>query len=255
MADNKQEEKKEKLSFKITQPPPFESLIQTIYTDSASFCTDVINPVFHAICHDFYGSKITIGQNRMIMTSVYFSEPIGKEDNGKAHVIERVLSPEALKDIDTRIKMVNGTLGVGGVGQDRYKNQYKLTQDGKDLLSNIIPSAVKSNNGKINWKQIVTEGSLTNTFSYSGNNQVYIEVMIDINKLVKQIYGSKDQNTGETYQYMVTLGNPINPIAAYGGNMIVKQWQLFIVKLSGSVIDRVAKSYGMSGQNSLGIIT
>ena len=69
-------EGKTKLGFTIPNPPQFESLIQTIYTDSARFCNDIINPVFHAICHDFYGSKITVGQNRMILTSVYFSEPI-----------------------------------------------------------------------------------------------------------------------------------------------------------------------------------
>lgn len=259
MADNenkkneeKKEVKREKLGLIIDQPPQFDSLIQTHYTDSSQFCDEIVNPVFSAILKDYYGSRVEITQSGQIILSLFFTEPINKdESDARLSAIERIITKESLQDIDNRIKLVNRTLGAA----DRYRAQYKLTQDGMDILEDIIPNSVKQSNGKINWKGITSEGCFNNNMAYTGNNQVYVQVVVDMNKVIRTIYGSKDKNTGETYQYAVLVGNPINPVSLYGGGLMTKQWQLFIIRLSGSAIDKVARTYGMSGNNNMGIIT
>ena len=237
--------KKEKLSFHVTQALPFENLIQTMYSDSSAFCNEAINPLMRMVFNDYYGSKIEVAQNKSIITSLYFAENNIK-DEGKTNAIERVITSDSLRDIDNRIKMVNNT-----IGSKSYQNQFKLTQDGKDILEDIVPSGVRQSNGKINWGAITSEGILKNTFGMN-NDVIYIQVVVDINKIIPLIYGSKDGD--DTYQYMVTIGNPINPQTTYGCNIIVKQWQMFVMKLSSNATRKIAQQYGISGQNNLGII-
>lgn len=256
MAENKNEGKnteqqqpKEKLELRLDNPLPFDSLIQTAYSTTGTFCDELINPLFHQVFSDFYGSKIEISMNRSLVTTLAFSE--NNIEDGRAHGIERTINKNNMNDIDNRIKLINNTLS-----SDRYHNQYRLTTDCKNLLENIVPSGARQSNGKINWSAISGEGCINNNFNFvaQGQSQILIQVQIDLNKLLRVIYGSSNEDKSDSYQYMVTLGGPINPVAGLGGQMIVKNWQLFIMKLSNKAVQEISKSYGMSGSNNLGFI-
>ena len=249
-AEAAKEEKDTKLRLRINNAPSFDPLIQTLYTDTAALCDELINPVMHTVFTDYFGSKIEIAQNRSIVTSLFFSEPVNAPNDGRAHAIQRLVTAESMKDIDNRLKMINNS-----VNTDRYINQYQLSQDGKDVLEEIIPAGARKSNGQVNWDSLVIEGCINNGYSYGGqNNQVLLQVVIDINRFIRKVYGATNPEKDETYQYMVTIGNPINPVSTYGGNLIVKHWQMFIMRLTGSAIEKVARAYGMSGTNNLGII-
>jgi len=239
-------EKKDKLVLELDTPVQFESLIQTAYYTTCSFCDEFINPLFHNVFSDFYGSKIEIANNRSLITVLAFYE--NNIDDTRVKGIERTIA-NGSNDVDSRIKLINNTLA-----SDRYHNQYKLTQDCKDLLESIIPGAARQQNGKIRWNDISGENCISNNFNFvSGNqSQVIIQVQIDINKLLRVIFGAK--NADDSFQYMAVLGNPINPVSGFGGQLIVKNWQLFVMKLSNKAVNEVTKSYGVSGQNNLGFI-
>ena len=132
-------EEKNKLVLELDSPVQFESLIQTAYSTTCEFCDEFINPLFHNVFSDFYGSKIEIGANRSMVTTLAFYEN-GVEDT-RAHAIERTITKESLNSVDTRIKLINNT-----IASDRYHGQYKLTQDCKDLLETVIPSAARQSN-------------------------------------------------------------------------------------------------------------
>lgn len=238
--------KDNKLVLELDTPVEFGSLIQTAYFTTCSFCDEYINPLFHNVFSDFYGSKIEIGNNRTLITSLAFYE--NNIDDTRAKGIERTVAGGS-NDVDSRIKLINNTLA-----SDRYHNQYKLTQDCKDLLEAVVPSAARQPNGKINWNAISGEGCISNNFNFvsGGQSQVIIQVQIDINRLLRVIFGAK--NTEDSFQYMAVLGNPINPVSGFGGQLIVKNWQLFVMKLSNNAVTEITKSYGLSGQNNLGFI-
>lgn len=241
------DEKKEKLVLELDTPVEFNSLIQTEYSTTCEFCDEYINPLFHNVFSDFYGSKIEIAANRSLITTLAFYE--NNIDDSRAKGIERTISKDSMNDVDNKIKLINNTLA-----SDRYHNQYKLTQDCKDLLENVIPSGARQANGKINWKLITGESCVSNNFNFvsGGQSQVIIQVQIDINKLLRVIYGAKNAN--DSFQYMALIGNPINPVSGLNGQLIVKNWQLFLLKLSNNAVQEITKSYGISGQNNLGFI-
>lgn len=241
------QEVKEKLVLQVKNAPAFDSLIQTAYTSSIEFCDEFINPVFRLIFADFYGSKIEVGANRMLITTLAFSE--SNIDDGRAHAVTRMFGKDAKNDVDARIQMINKT-----IGSSRYQNQFKLTQDAKDLLEDIIPTGARQSNGSINWGAISGEGAVTNTFNWINQPQPIIQVQIDINRLVKCIYAENDKESGDSFQYMVTLGGPINPVSGLNGQMIVKNWQLFILRLSNKTVEDIARTYGVTGQNNMGFI-
>lgn len=246
--NTKAAEEKKKLVLELDTPAEFESLIQTGYSTTCSFCDEYINPLFHNVFSDFYGSKIEVANNRTLITTLAFCET--NTNDTRAHGIERTVGGNA-NDVDSKIKLINNTLS-----SDRYHNQFKLTDDCKDLLESIIPGAARQGNGKINWNAISGEGCINNNFNFvnGGQSQVIIQVQIDLNKLIRVIYGAKSTVDDDTFQYMAILGNPINPVSGFGGQLIVKNWQLFILKLSNKAVQEISKSYGMSGQNNLGFI-
>lgn len=247
----KTQETQEKQKLKLTIPnrPRFDSMIATAYTSSIEFCNDFINPIFRSTFVDYYGSKIEVGINRMLIATLAFCEQNTAAEDGRVHAIERTITKETMQDVDTRIQLVNKSIGAR-----QYQNQYKLTQDGKDILEDIIPYGAKKNDGSINWNAISGEGAITNTFNFVQQQQPIIQVQIDLNRLAKLIYGGTEEETGGSFQYMVTLGSPINPVAGMGGQMIVKNWQLFILRLSSKTVEDIARSYGVTGQNNMGYI-
>lgn len=226
-------------------PVPFRNMVKTDFTDSHTFCKKVVNPIFDEIFPDYYGSQLEVGANRYLMFSFYFVEPDFMDDSKKdLRVIERVYTNNPQDKITTRIKYLNARNKGGQL------NTYKLTTAGKEMLEELVPT---DTGGKINWNAITSEGVLDKN-QYTGKEpKHYIKVMIDINKLVAKLYGRRDAVTNNKYQYLVQLGNPVNPITSYGGAVIIKQWQLLIIQLDESKVNDMAENYGMTS-NNLGII-
>lgn len=244
--DNNNNQKQEKLKISVDSHLEFIPVIEARYTDSTMFCEEIVNPLMNNTFKDYYGSRIEIEQNRMIGLYIFFMETASAEDDQRFACLERVVSQEAMKDMDNRIKYYNSTLNNSG-----YKGQYKLSKEGCELLEGLISNQFKRD-GKVQWKSVTTEINVNNAMTMA-QAQTCMRIKIDIHKLVKLVYGTKDGKN--EYQYMVTTGNPINPVSTYDGTIIAKQWQLFIQRLTSAEADKIARMYGYSGLNTMGIIT
>jgi hypothetical protein len=243
---NENKNNENKVNFNVDGAPPFTGLITTAYTDSVEFC-NVINGLMHNLFCDFYGSKIEVGQNRQICTALFFVEN-QNDSSGRVHAIERIMSKDTLSDMNTRLRIIN-SLNING----KHQNAYQLTSDGKEILERVVSLSIRNSKGKFDWEKVSDEKCFNNNYNFTGQNQVYYRVMIDINRLIKTIYG-KDKDGGN-YQYMVNLGGPINPVTTFTGEVITNKWQLFILRLSEKAVEDIAKKYGYGNMtNNLGII-
>lgn len=241
--------KDEKVSIKITAHSKFTPLIDSMYIDSTAFCEEICNVLFNSVFKDYYGSRVEITQNHAIGLCIFFKEQQQAPNDTRVSGIERTITPESMRDMNTRIREYNNSISPG-----TYRNQFKLTKDAKDLLEDLIPGYFKSNNGtSVNWDRASQEECSRTIMNQV--NQTCMKVHVDIHKIVKLYYGAKDDESGESYQYMVSVGNPINPVFTNGGGFMSSQWQLFIHRLKTEAVDKIGRMYGMSSQNNLGIIT
>ena len=249
--DKKETREKLKLTIPKENRPRFESMIETAYTSSSEFCDEFINPVFRGTFVDYFGSKIEVTANRMMVATLAFSE-LGStktEGDSRVNAIERVINEKTMHDVDARIQLVNKSIGA-----NRYQNQYRLTQNAKDVLEAVVPYAAKKSNGEINWKAISGEGAITDSFNFVQQQYPIIQVQIDLSRFAKLLYGGIEEDTGGAYQYMVNLGGPINPVTGLNGQLIVSNWQLFIMRLPLSTVEDIARKYGVTNQNNMGYI-
>lgn len=215
-------------------PIPFESTVQTDFTDSHMFCKNIIYPIFSKVWPDFYGSKIEVNQNRFIALAFYFAEPDYVDPNSdKIKALEKTFDKQQM-DINAKFRKINNEQN------NRVQDRYKLSKTAMDILEELVPTQ----QNKINWKAVVSEGSF-NTPGNQQNAKSYVRVMVDINRVVRKIFGPRDPKTGEEYQYLTLLGNPISPMQAQGGNVIIKNWQLVLIRGSVSAVKALAERYGM----------
>lgn len=238
-----------KLTIEVPNPNPFPSLFEVMYTDTEEFPT-FINGLLRPMFVDFYGSKVEIVQNKQLYSTIFFTEKYGYDNkdhqDGPYAAIERIVKKDGNRSADARIQSINHMSNYG-----RTK-LFKLTTEAQEALQDIIPSNfINKDNGKIDWNKIVYESSalLTN----GAQATPYVQVAIDINKVLQKLYGGTADGT--QWQYMVNVNNPIAPVATPHGTVSSK-WQLFITRVSTQWAQEIASQFGfVIGSNNLGIIT
>lgn len=216
----------------------FPKLIETLYADTDTI-SQLINSTFIKSCPQYYGSKIEVDQfTKGLKVTVFFTHNTKKNefpegtfevitpfnDNKKTNVIERMKAYNFQHQIGTRPKM------------------FKLTDDGKDVLSEFVP---RDNRGNINWNGITHETSITNAY---GSPQFIIGVQIDLLKFIRRVYGPE-------FSYNIFAGNPINNAQTMNGVSLSNNWQVFIMRASKEDIAKIAKMYGFGSANNMGIVT
>lgn len=229
----------------------FPSLIETAFGDTDTFC-ELINSIFCGACPQFYGSKIEIAQNRRIVASLYFNKvnndddqenlenTIYKEGSGQYKIITPVLNKANTSTSLQKIKAYN-FMHQGGT----RPKAFTLTEDGKSILSDFVPSSAYDKKGNIHWDSVTNEIYTSDNF---GRQKVTFGITIDFIRLIKKVYGAG-------YSYSVMVGNPVNQaIRTYGGNTVNQNWQIFILRASNEDIDALARRYGFASVNNMGII-
>ncbi len=226
----------------------FPDLISTMYSDTQLLSMG-INGVMNKIFSDYYGAKIEIVQNRQLMTSVFFSEDNSKQpEPGQYKAIEPIISKDKMNTADSRIAAINHVANFGS------RHLYKITDQGDQLLRDIIPdNVINRDSGKIDWAKIMIEGSFNQQGIWSARS--YVQVSIDIKKILKVMYGGKTSDGGE-WDYMVNVGNPINPVTTPLGETRANKWQLFVMRANRKDVEDMARALGLTwGTNDLNIVT
>lgn len=154
------------------------------------------NGFFRPVLSDYEGNCITV-INGQLYLELYFRDK-GVASGGQVKCIQAINKPiENKSDLMSR---------VSALSKANTSNQkLELTDKAKELLEEFM---LKSNNGKVNWKENVYE-----TIDKNFGNQSIITLCIrglDIYKILRTIYGVKDPSNDHRYQYQLEVNRPIN---------------------------------------------
>lgn len=228
---------------------PFPGLITTAYTDTDEMIT-MFNNFLAPLSPDFYGCKIEVNENKQMFVYLCFTDsdtPVNDKYQFKA--MEQIVDKNKINNsIDARIDYYNNTFA----NNNGIRNQiYKLTDKAKEVLKELMPPYAFYNGNQVNWKEYSCEIAL-NTF---GKSVIGYQVVVDFNKLLKKVYGDLCEDGGR-WNYLVLIGNPINPVRTFTGNLISNKWQLFILRLKDKDVYDVATQYGYQqfGGNKMGFV-
>lgn len=243
----------ERRKIQVVKEYEFPSLFEVMYTDTEELPA-IINGLLRKLFVDYYGSKVEIVQNKQLYTTIFFTEKYGysnenvetqSDEQKKYAAIERIISKNDNKSADARIQTLNHMSNYG-----RAK-LFKLTVEAQEMLQDLInPNFIHLDTNKVDWNKIVYESSAL----LNGNQAIpYVQVAVDINRILQKIYG-KNTN-GNEWQYMISVNNPIAPVATPHGT-ISNKWQLFITRVSTKSAQDIASQFGfVIGSNNMGIIT
>lgn len=250
MVEEKQQqqssEKKEKLTLKVEQPYKFGGFFSTCPVKSTNLSRDVHELLSSFFC-DVLGAKIIVDPNRNYQPSliVAFKENlVDSSEDARFHGIERIINKNNNDQIST-IKTLQRNNIIGG-------SHYKLTDDLKELLEDVVPSyAYNQNTHKVNWKIITKEESVNNVYNNYGQNYAIVSIALDLNRMCKYLFGADSDSNGH-YHYMVSVGNIMNPMYNTSGAIVSGEWTLFIHRIDDGTMNKVANDMGYGIINNLG---
>lgn len=232
---------------------PFPSLFEIMYTDTEELPT-VINGLLRPLFLDFYGSKVEIIQNRQLYATIFFTENSKymnqrNGEDGPYIALERIIKKGDPNSAESRIQSINHLSSFG-----RTKI-FKLSEKAQELLTDVIPTNfINNRKGKVDWDKLVYENS-ANLIPGSSDPIPFVQVAVDINRILQCIYGGKSDDNSYGWQYMINVNNPIAPVATPHG-AVSNKWQLFITRVNSIEAQQIASQFGfVIGNNNMGIIT
>lgn len=237
----------DRLKFEV-ESQDFPELISAMYIDSKQLST-AINNLMRSIFNDFFGTRLEITANHQLMASIFFSEDNAKKDGDRYNAIERIFTNKTLNNAEGRIEALNQFSAFG------RRNLYRISKNGDELLRDVIPNQfINRETLKVDWSKVTNEGSMQTNGIYQ--NQIYVQVMIDITKVLKIMFGSKNK-AGEEVQYAIQIGQPLNPTMTPLGEMKANEWQLLILRSNSDAVRNLASKLGYNFGNGsdLGIVT
>lgn len=252
---NTQNQKEEKLSLNV-MPSEFPGLITSMYCDTVQIAK-IINNFMKPIFPDCYGVRVepVMAPNspiKSLSVTIVFVDK-GKDSVGENQykALEPIVTQDKIKnDMSARLKYYNNLRT-----SNAFQKVYQFTDDAQQLLSELVPNFAFKGNGKVDWKKITSEFNLR---QYNNQSLIAVGLTVDFNKVLKKIYGYKTEDKS-TWNYLVMVGNPLNPQRTFDGNIVASKWQVFILRLKDKDVFDLANRYGydasMMGMNRMGIIT
>lgn len=243
MSEVKTEKKADRIPYEVkVEPMEFEPDYSGKFVSSLDFCK-LTNEYFRAAFVDFEGCTFEMA-NGMPTVSLYFNH---NKDVEGVHACERVADKIVGNSIIDRTR--------GRDLQMKEGDRYHITDDGIDVIKPLL-SGRFFNQGKPNWKQIVTDvtdRAAANYYQPQNVRQLTKIIGIDPRSICSLIYGNKDEE-GNYIDYgievkgdltiksglMPGIQNPNYALAitkAYNGN-ITKTYEKFGINTAGSNIVR-----------------
>lgn len=224
--------------FKIdVEPADFGPVGEFKLTTTKQFGA-LVNEIFKEAFVDFEGVLFDPGSSTMEPTfSLVFNH--GKYEEDERVGIKLAVADQGSADNNpvNRIRRMDNF----------YKNGAKFiaTEDLQDVVEKIlIPKFY--NNGKINWGRIVLDYQEPkyNMYGYQQNDQYTKIIGISPKRLATLVYGYKDNDTEDIYDYEVRFLGSLN--LGFGNNQSVLQ----ILRASANEVNNLYKTFGYNVTNS-----
>lgn len=223
--------KKKEFTIKIDETREFPGVQKSEITTLVDI-GKMVNSIFRPVFSDYAGCNLTLAANNSIVTELYFKYT-GQSDPDKYTAVAR--KSDMARTSNNPMQMINN------LNNRNSSKQFVLTQPAMDIISEFLYGSV-SQNGNINWEKdkygIVTERTQRANQMY--NSYVsYVQINhIDINKIIRAIYGKRDGDTKFEYSIL-----PIRELPSVDGrlrNMLVsitqvnvKEVETLLSKLGG----------------------
>lgn len=244
MSDVTNEKKKYCINKDGSAMTDFKPVSEIQYIRSNDLCT-LVSEVFRAAFADYHGCTFETVQGAEPVINLFFNHGNHKDDS---------------KPCACEMAAGQGAEGNNVVARSRQRDslmrdgdRYVLTEDGKDVISELLIRRLVPNNGNINWKNIVGEYYDQTAQNMYFGRQVpqYTKVSgIDVKKICAMIFGSKDDK--DTYDYGFQIMGPANitnPFQMPGGPQTMN-YMLSITRAHTKEINEVYTKMGIaSGSN------
>lgn len=256
--------------FVVEEVDTFPKTKDIAYVES-SYILGEINDLVSAAYDDYHGSKMEITPAGTIIKLYFTATKQFNEDSIRAF--------RTLSEAPTETKSTNKFIQDSNAIRERtLGNVYKITDEGKRGLAELLPNNLLNKNGEPNWNVVVTEETepiAGNAFGMAPRYTTYAVVkFIDIYKILRLCFGAKTED-GNWAQYMFTPVRPLSqsqqqlPMFTYttDGNVVPIQnmpaavpanteWLILLEKLDMKALDSLNRKCGnYIATGSLGIYT
>lgn len=223
---------REPLKFGKVEPIEFPNTMETALTTTLNLA-QTINELFRPIFVDYEGSSIQIEpQTGRFVVSLFFKDK-GEASEGQYKSVHSIAAPTSRKNsIAERIARVNMI--------NKSKN-IELSQDTKDLLTEFFDV-------KPDWSRFCAEVSEP---TYNGQI-LYLKVTgLNLNKLLKKIYGNKIRFAGEENHPVNYNTQLIRPIGGVGDST---NYLVSVLRLDDVQVGKLCNSIGIMHTTGISMV-
>ncbi|MGL5330976.1 MAG: hypothetical protein ACRDD7_17065 [Peptostreptococcaceae bacterium] len=204
------------------EPVPFDGILKSKLTTTFDV-SKLINGMLRPTFVDYEGCIVIPDNYGQLQCQLFF------KDKGNA-TDDKV---KALSPVTERVKGTGMASRINKLNLRNSNKAYELTQDAKDILGEFIQ--IPRGQKNINWNNFVFEQTEQNYNGYT----IFVKVVnLDINKLVRKIYGGKIE--GARIDYNISIIRPIGVTTNTAQNFLIN-----IQQLDSREVEKLANAVGI----------
>lgn len=231
---NTQNDGKQRDTFKISieEHAPFNGIASTAFVTSNDFLK-MVSEIFKATFADYEGCVLETTQGGEPTVALLFNH--GSYGENDTVACERAGGKTSGSSLLDRSRNRDRQLAEG--------DRYYITEDGKDAILPLLTSR-SYNNGKPNWKLLVSEFTERTPQMIYGMGQVpqYTKIsQLSLNRLCGLIFGTNVD--GDHLEYKVDLSIPVSTYSTFNPQLNTN-YMLNIMRVSSAEIEKVYSKLG-----------
>lgn len=240
---NETKKQEDKLRLSVETVATFEKVAETA-VETTQRLAKRINQLFVSAFADYHGSVVyctagngNTGLNQQFMVELHFKPLTAGSiaaDDTRVRAFRPIEERNAGSDIISGLKSIYGSM--------RTSAKFELTEDGAQILSEfMLPGSNVDESKPATFDRFKAEYMDPPQF---GQTPIMVKIYnLDLIKLIKKIYGTKDENKKKVDYGVIPYG-PVMP----NGNQAMQNaanWRILIMRVDAERMYDVASEFGM----------